>query len=112
MKARLPVYFAAVPLILCVPFDLDYRPDLHPIGRKAIEASRRASRQNNFHRLIVYPRRKWFAISDDYIHLFAALEGRPDYLPCFILGKPDNEMLRDVQGPIAAEDVPRILGMA
>jgi hypothetical protein len=31
-----PVYFAAVPLALCVPFDLDYRPDLHPVVRKAI----------------------------------------------------------------------------
>jgi len=111
-KGRLPVYFAAIPLILCVPFDLDYRPDLHPVGKQAIEQAKLEWKQNNFHNLIVYPRGKWFVVSDDYIQLFAALEGRPDYLPCFILGKPDNDLLRDVQGPIAIEDVPKILGLA
>lgn len=35
---KVPVYLAAVPLASCVPFDLDYRPDLHPVGAAAIQA--------------------------------------------------------------------------
>ncbi len=34
VSGDVPVYFAAVPLALCVPFDLDYRPDLHPEVRR------------------------------------------------------------------------------
>lgn len=106
---KVPVYLAAVPLVVCVPFDLDYRPDLHPVGEAAIlsvleEVNQRAA-------MIAYPRGKWFVIADDYIHLFAALRGRPDYVMCWILGKPDNELIRDVQGPIALADVPKALGL-
>lgn len=109
MKGHLPVYFAAVPLALCVPFDLDYRPDLHPLGKRTIEQIKSEWQRNNFQNLIVYPRGKWLVVSDDYIQLFAALEGRPDYLPCLVLGKPENDLLRDVQGPIAPADVPKLL---
>ena len=39
MKGMIPVYFAAVPLGLCIPADPDYRPDKHPVGAAAIQAA-------------------------------------------------------------------------
>jgi hypothetical protein len=111
LKGQLLVYFAAVPLILCVPFDLDYRPDLHPIGRQAIHQFVEAVKMQESNTLIVYPRGKWFVISDNYIELFAALEGRPDFLPCFIMGKPENDLLRDLQGPIDPKDIRKVFGL-
>ncbi len=50
-------------------------------------------------KLFVYQRGKWFVVSDDYIVLFAALNGLPDYVPCWVLGKPEGDLVRDVQGP-------------
>lgn len=54
----------------------------------------------------------WFIVSDDYIPLFAALTGLPDYVPCRVLGKPDSTLLRNVQGPIDPEEVPKLPGVA
>jgi hypothetical protein len=106
---KVPVYLAAVPLVLCVPFDLDYRPDLHPVGADAIRSV--LEEVNLSAAMIAYPRGKWFVIADDYIRLFAALRGRPDYVMCWIIGKPDDELIRNIQGPIALEDVPKALGL-
>jgi hypothetical protein len=103
------VYFAAVPLAICVPFDLDYQPELHPVGEQAITQMVDACNNGQFQKLIVYQRGKWFVVSDDYIGLFAALRGKPDYLPCWVLGKPDNALVLDVQGPISSEDVLKLL---
>ncbi len=111
MQGNLPIYFAAVPTALIVPFDMDYRPDLHPTGKAAIKDSFEKGKQKIFQKLLVYPRGVWFVVSDDYIPLFAALNGLPDYVPCFVLGKPDNPYLTDVQGPIKQEDVGRVLGV-
>jgi hypothetical protein len=94
-----------------VPFDLDYRPDLHPVGQKAIRAFVERAKRQEFRNLIVYPRGRWFVISDDYIDLFAAFEGRPDFLPCFIMGKPEDDMLRDLQGPIDPKDIRKVFGL-
>ncbi len=112
MNGMTPVYFGAIPLELCIPADPDYRPDTHPIGSQAIEASFQEGARGHFSRLIVYPRGKWFVVSDDYIPLFAYLRGSPDYVPCWILGKPDNDLVKDLQGPIAHSDVPNALGLA
>lgn len=111
LKGRLPVYFAAIPLALCVPFDLDYRPDLHPIGKQAIQAAFERGPKGALPPLIVYPRGAWFVVSDDYISLFAALRGGPDFVPCWVVGKPDAEYARDIQGPIAVEELPKALGV-
>ena len=111
VSGDVPVYFAAVPLALCVPFDLDYRPDLHPIGAKAISQWTEEWSNGQFKNLVVYQRGKWFVVSDDYIVLFAALPGLPDYVPCWVLGKPEGDLVRDVQGPVASNDVARFLGI-
>jgi hypothetical protein len=112
VSGEVPVYFAAVPVAICVPFDLDYRPDLQPVGKQAIIQMIDDWGKGQFHNLSVYQRGKWFVVSDDYIQLFAALVGQPDYLPCWILGKPDSDLVRDVQGPMAPEDVPKLLGFS
>jgi len=111
LKGQVPAYLAWVPLILCVPFDQDYRPDLHPMGRQAIHQFVEAAKLQESNSLIVYPRGKWFVVSDDYIQLFAALEGRPPFLPCVIMGKPENEMIRNLQGPIDPKDVRKVFGL-
>jgi hypothetical protein len=110
----LPVYFAAVPLALCIPFDVDYRPDLHPLGKEAIAAVFEEARKGNYQVLcmVVYQRGAWFVVSDDYIKLFAALKGRPDYVRCVVMGKPESELLKDVEGPMSQEDALRALGLA
>jgi len=106
---KVPVYLAAVPLASCVAYDLDYRPDLHPIGAAAIQSVLEDAKLSAA--MIAYPRGKWFVIADDYIRLFAAQRGRRESVICWILGKPDNELVRDLRGPIALEDVPKALGM-
>jgi ribosomal protein S28E/S33 len=30
---------------------------------------------------------------------------------CWILGKPDNELIRNIEGPVALKDVPKALGL-
>jgi hypothetical protein len=107
-----PVYLAAVPLALCIPYDPDYRPDLHEVGAEAISKLTGEGRQGQLQNLFVYQRGKWFVVSDDYIALFAALNGLPDYVPCWVLGKPEGDLVQDVQGPIAPSDVARLLGMS
>ena len=82
VSGEVPVYFAAVPLALCVPFDLDYRPDLHQVRAMAITEMTEDWSKGQFQNLVVYQRGKWFVVSDDYITLFAALTGLPDYIPC------------------------------
>lgn len=112
LSGDVPMYFAVVPLALCVPFDLDYRPDLHPIGAKFISQMTEAWSNGRFQNMFVYQRGSWFVVSDDYIVLFAALLGLPDYVPCWVLGKPEGELVRDVQGPIASNEVAKLLGMS
>lgn len=112
IKGKVGVYFAAVPFALCVPFDRDYRPHKHPAGQAAIQVISHAWRNGDVPRLIAYQQGAWFVISDDYIKLFAALRGLLDYIPCWVLGKPDSEFVKDVQGPIAVSEVPGILGIS
>lgn len=109
---EVPVYFAAIPLAWCVPYDIDYRPDLHPAGAAAIEQAVRDARAQKFPPLIVYPRGVWFVVADDYIPLFAALRGRPEYVPGLILGEPPQAVgLADLQGPLAPDVARRALGV-
>ncbi len=109
VKGKIPVYFAAVPLGLCVPFDLDYRPDLHPVGLQAIQQYMKLAQQDRPQPIWVYPRGKWFIVSDHYIELFAALQGMRDCVPCWVLGKPDNDLVRDVQGPVSPTEVKKLI---
>jgi len=108
-EGRVPLYRAEVPLALCVPGDPDCRPDLHPAGIAAIRLTIENWRNKRFAYLLVYPRGVWFVVSDDYPQLFAYLSVQADYVPCWVLGKPDNPLVKNVQGPIRHDDVRRIL---
>ena len=108
-EGRVPLFYAEVPLALCVPGDLDCRPDLHPAGKAAIRLAMENWRKQKPVSLLVYPRGVWFVVSDDYPALFACLRGLPEYVPCWVLGKPDSPVVKNVQGPIPIEDARRIL---
>jgi len=56
IKGAVPVYFAAVPLALCLPFDVEYRADLHQVGAAAIDRAFQQACAGNFKRMLVYPR--------------------------------------------------------
>jgi len=111
IQGHLPVYFAAVPLRLCVPFDLDYRPDRHPIGKQAIQSVLERGVTGTIPPMVVYPRGAWFVVSDHYIELFAALLGNPEFVPCWVMGKPDDDYVRDIQGPLDVNKVPKLFGL-
>jgi len=106
-----PVFFAEIPLSLCVPFDIDYRPDKHPVGAEAIQREINRSRTKHSTPMIVYPRGIWFMVCDDYIQLFAALQELPTYVPCFILGEPDNPLINVLKGPLTQEEVNHAIGL-
>jgi hypothetical protein len=108
---RIPVYFAAVPLALIEPYDKNYNPATDPIGQQVINAVIHEWKQNIFKTVWVYPDGDKYILSDDYITYFAALEGKPDFLPCWILGKPDDTRIKDVQGPIDCKEIPSLLGL-
>ena len=111
LKGSEPVFFAAVPTSLCLPFDPDYRPDLHPVGVAAIAEAATNACSGHHQKLVTYQRGYWFVIADDYIPYFAALHGLPDYLPCFILGQPDHPLLKDIQGPIDRDSFRDYVGL-
>jgi hypothetical protein len=100
VKGETPVYFAQIPLLLCVPFDLDYRPDLHPVTASAIRQIAEQVRKRHSPALFVYPRGKWFIIADDYLPFFAAVEERLEYVPCWVFGAIENPLVEKIQGPI------------
>lgn len=81
------------------------------MGRQTITQVFGAWSNGQFQNLFVYQRGKSFVVSDDYIPLFAALRGRPDYVPCWVFGRPDSDVARDVQGPIVQDDVLKTLGL-
>jgi hypothetical protein len=57
LDGQIPVYFAAIPLALCVPFDLDYRLDLRPVGAEAIKQAANQARQDNPQNMFAYQHR-------------------------------------------------------
>jgi len=81
-----------------------------PIGRQAVDAMKRNWLTGNFSKLWVYPDGSNYAMSDDYITFYAAKEGQPDFLPCFILGETEDSRVEPLQGPIQVSDVRKALG--
>lgn len=112
VRGVVPVYYAALPPSLIAPFDRDYSPSKHPLGEETIQQVMTAWRQGQVERAWVYEKGEHFVLSDDYIVLEAVRRGNPDYMPCWILGKPGHPDAKDVQGPISASDVSRLLGFA
>lgn len=99
IRGEVPVYFAQVPLLLCVPFDLDHRSDLNTVTASAVRQIAGQIRRHQMPNLFVYPRGKWFVVADDYLPFFAAIEERLD-VPCWVLGAIENPLVEKIQGPI------------
>jgi hypothetical protein len=112
VTGHVDVYFAAVPRALIRPFDSDYNPARHPVGRAAISEVHAKWRSGDFTAIWVYPRDNEFIMSDDYIVWEAVKEGKPDFVPCWILGKPDLLRVKDLQGPLDESGVTQALGFA
>jgi hypothetical protein len=104
------VYYGAVPFDLIRPYDTNYNPEAHLAGKAAIQKVMEAWQAGHFAHSWVYPRGDHFILADDYITYAAAKKGKPDFLPCWILGLPTATGVKDVQGPIATEDVRSLLG--
>lgn len=110
VEGKMEVYFAAVPFNLVQPFDEKFNPSLHPAGAAAINQTIMAWSKGHVQPCWVYPRAGKFILSDDYITYYAAIEGQPDYLPCFIVGNPQQEGVKEVQGPLSKDLVLKHLG--
>jgi len=110
-EGNLPVYFAAVPRSLVRPFFAEYDPRRHPIGRQAVDAKKKDWLAGKSSNMWVYPDGSTYVMSDDYITFFAAEEGQPDFLPCFILGETEDSRIKDIQGPIQVSDVRKAFGV-
>jgi len=109
LRGEEPVFFAAVPMEKIVPFDSEYDPEAHPVGREAVKAVMQSWEQGQVMAAWVYPRADKYVLSDDYIILAAARHGKPDYIPCYIVGRPLYEGVKDVQ-KLSPEAVREALG--
>jgi hypothetical protein len=67
-------------------------------------------REGNFDHVWVYPNEDAYVMSDDYVVWAAVERGRPDYVPCWVLGYPLVTVAGDIRGPIEQDRVRRILG--
>ena len=105
----MPVYFAAIPLASIKPFSDLYDPRRHPIGQQAIASVLEQWKNQQFKNMVVYPRNDVFIMSDDYITYYACLQGRPDYVPCWVLGQCTSPDAHDIRGPVRKEDLRKVL---
>lgn len=106
------VYFAAVPLARVVRYDPAFRPERTENGDAVVQAIMNDWRSGNFQKVWVYPSGDSFIVSDDYFTLAAAERGQPDFLPCWILGRPPEGTVQNLQGPISSTEVRKLLGVA
>jgi hypothetical protein len=111
LKGELLVYFAAVPFRLIEAFDKTYDPRRHPAGRAAVDEYSKEWEEGHFHPSWVYPKEERFILSDDYISYFACIEGQPEYIPCWVLGRPEHPDVRDIQGPINPDNIRELMGL-
>lgn len=110
-SGAIPVYFAAIPPARILRYQAAFRPELTKDGDKVVRAIMDEWRQGGFLPIWVYPKGDLFVASDDYFTLAAAERGEPDFLPCWVLGRPSDTIAKDVQGPITPEGVRKMLGL-
>ena len=112
LAGRVPVYSCEIPPGLIRPFDRDYAPSRHPVGRAAIQDTIRRWVQGDVHKVWVYQEEQHFVLSDDYIVWEAVKQGPPAVLPCWLLGTPSNASIRHVQAPFQFAVIKRLLSSA
>lgn len=104
IQGDLNVYYGAVPLGLVRPFSDTFKFAQLPGGAQIIDSIISEALRGNFAKLWVYEKDGVFIMSDDYATYEASLQGQPDYVPCWVLGKPRNPLVKHVQGPVDARD--------
>jgi hypothetical protein len=111
LKGTVQVYYAEVSRTYIRRFDTNYDPRSHEVGKIAVAEVMDNWRKGRFKNVWVYEQQNHFVLSDDYITWAAAEEGQPDRMPCWILGEPTIDAAKNVQGPIAASEIPKLLGL-
>lgn len=111
LDGKLQVFFAAVPMDLLHPFDPAYDPEDIPGGAQAVEYIFQQARKGDFPHLIVYPSDDVYVVSDDYAKLAALRRGQPDFAACWVLGQPAVPGVKDIQGPIAKDQLKKVFGL-
>jgi hypothetical protein len=86
LEGNVPVYFAAIPLGLIRPFSDQYDPRQHKLWPQLFESVRVRWEKEQFQKMLVYPRKNVFIMSDDYITYYACVAGNPEAVPCWVLG--------------------------
>lgn len=98
----LKVYFAAIPIGLIKPFSDEFKIATIANGQQLIDSIISEAARGSFRYVWVYEKGDVFVMSDDYLIYEAFLQGQSDYVPCWILGKPRNPLVTQLQGPIDA----------
>src|SRR5665213_2755357 len=95
-----PVYFAAVPLASLVRFAPTFAPEKTEDGEAPVLQIMQQWREGKTTNMWVYPRGDMFVVADDYFTLAAAERGKPDFVPCWVLGEVKNKSAEQVQRPM------------
>jgi hypothetical protein len=90
MHGDLSVFFGAIPLQLIRPFSDEFKFASIPNGPEIITAIVDEALNGNLPRLWVYEKGEYFVMSDNYPGYEACIQGQPDFVPCWILGRPRN----------------------
>ena len=97
LLGEIPTYFAEVPTKLLVPFDVDFRPDKHPMGIKTMEAMAKRWQKGDFSAIYAYQRGFWFVVSDDYNAMFTAILNNYGTVVCLVMGELNHPMVTKFQ---------------
>lgn len=77
-----------------------YDPLANPVGRAAVDEAFKRAVAGQRSAVWVYEDARGFVLSDDYIPWAAVKRGQPDYVPCWVLGKPRHQEVKLMQGPV------------
>lgn len=111
LLANVDVYYAAVRPSDIVPFSSSFDPEAHPVGRRAVQDVINRWRNNEFAVIWLYDEGAHFITSDDYVVWAAVRRGQPDYVPAYLLGRPEGAPATDLQGPLTLQAVKKALGV-
>lgn len=108
LKGQLNTYYAEVPLSLIIPYDIEHKPDSHPIGKQVIEEITNDFKKGKNRSVMLYPKGKWFILSDHYLEMFAAIDCNLLTLNCVIFGEFKNENVKIVKGPLSVDEIRKV----
>jgi hypothetical protein len=108
---NLPIYYAEISRKRVERFDPAFRPEQTEIGRSVVRRIMEDWQRGHFAVIWVYPKGDRFVSADDYLVLAAADAGEPDFLPCYVLGRPSDSAANNIQGPLDQAKMRKKLGI-